>query len=179
MIYKNLRKTIEDMLEKDLKDVRNVAMTSDGWQACNMKCFMSLTLHYITSTFQYKSVLLECKGFTGQHTGAALGQVLTDVLEGWPALTTSNLTRVCTTDGASNMANALEKYVHPTVSRLTCVAHMMNNSIQDAVAKSDMLSDVVNAAKALSQRLHRSSRDLEILEAYCAEARGNLESLHV
>lgn len=161
------------MLDKDLTGVGVVAFTSDGWQASNNKCFLSVTAHYITENYEYKSLLLECKGYKGSHKGAAIAAVLTDILKDYPALMNPNLKRVLTTDAASNMAKAIDECDH-FEDQVICVAHILNNSIQEAVSQNTSVHESVNKFKALSQQLHKSSVNLAILEEYCQENRGNL-----
>lgn len=172
MLYRNLKKDVNQLLDKELPTTGTVALTSDGWQASNQNCFLAVTLHYINNQFEFRSMLLECKGYKGKHTGTQIASVLEEVINSYPSVSNPNLQRVCTTDGASNMAKAIRE-TNPVVSQLICVAHMLNNAIQEAVTKSPIINDVVNCAKELSQKLHRSTADQEVLEEYCEENNGN------
>jgi hypothetical protein len=49
-----LRKALKAELEKDLKDVNGVGLTTDGWTSRNNDPYQSLTLHYINKDFNLK-----------------------------------------------------------------------------------------------------------------------------
>jgi hypothetical protein len=54
LLYQNLRKALKAELEKDLKDVNGVGLTTDGWTSRNNDPYQSLTLHYINKDFNLK-----------------------------------------------------------------------------------------------------------------------------
>lgn len=176
MIYRNMRSDLNKMIEKDLEGVSTVCLTSDGWHASNNKSFLACTLHYVTQKFVYKSMLLECTGFKGSHTGNLIAGILDSIIKSYPVLERQDLTRMCTTDGASNMHTAIQQ------SRLIdqqfiCVDHMLNNSIQEAVRKNEMVKKAVDATKQLSEQLHRSGVDRAILEEYCEGCEGKKKKI--
>lgn len=161
------------MLEKDLAGVGAVAFTSDGWQASNNKCFLAVTAHYITEHFEYKSLLLECQGYKGAHNAKIIGEHLESVINEYPALADPTIRKIMTVDGASNMGKAIDD-CHLFAEKIVCVAHMLNNSIQEAVKKHPTVNDAVSSFKALSKLLHKSTVNLDILEEYCNETRGTI-----
>jgi hypothetical protein len=106
MVYKNLRKEVKEVIEKDIPSCDMVALTTDGWTARNGDPFVSLTLHYVDAMYELKKLSLDCQNFIGRHTGALLGQGLDTMISRYPALTRDNLHKVCVTDAAANMKKA-------------------------------------------------------------------------
>lgn len=137
-----------------------------------MKCFLSLTAHYVTRNFEYKSVLLDCRSYTQRHTGGNIAQVIDEIIEEYAVLTSEHLRRFCTTDGAANMRSAItkSKYID---GQLICVAHLLNNTIREAVDKSIVLSTCIEECRHLVSRLHTSKLDLTHIEEACEHLKGN------
>ena len=170
-MYQNLKASLVKQLEIDLHDVNMVGFTSDGWEASNMKCFLALTAHYVTRNFDYKSVLLDCRAYAQRHTGPQIALVMDNIMEDFSILTSDHIKKICTTDGATNMNSALKKSKYMD-SQIVCVAHLLNNTIREAVEKNVVLYNCVDQCKGLVSRLHTSKLDLSHVEEACETLKG-------
>jgi len=84
------RKAITDRLQEIELQVRAavcilvcgmyVACTTDAWTSIANEAFCSLTLHWITKSFEQISIALDCSAFPGSHTGEAVAAKLNELL---------------------------------------------------------------------------------------------------
>jgi ERCC4-related helicase len=68
LVHENLKIDVDEVLKKDLKNCSQMALTTDCWTAKNQDPYMSLTLHYITDSFQLEAINLGCELFDVRHT---------------------------------------------------------------------------------------------------------------
>ena len=57
MLYKNIKKHVQEQLDEDIPNSKIVAFTSDGWTARNNDPYESLTVHYCNKDFELKTLL--------------------------------------------------------------------------------------------------------------------------
>ncbi|CAG8833149.1 5766_t:CDS:2, partial [Cetraspora pellucida] len=77
-----------------------VAFTSDLWTASNGISFLSLTIHYVDTSWKLKCFLLDIIPMKEQHTGINIANALMDILD---ENCISEKTLALTTDNASSM----------------------------------------------------------------------------
>jgi len=132
MLYRNLRKEVRKQLEKDIPHCKLVAFTTDGWTARNNDPFESLTVHYVTKDFELKKLSLDCQNFIARKTGVLLAKGLDSMISKFPIFKEqANLTKVCVTDGATNMKKALtySDFIKPE-NHMVCADHNLNNALK-------------------------------------------------
>ena len=84
----------------------NYSVTADFWTSSQNRSYGTVTVHYITCSFDLQSHLLGTKEFVLSHTGLNIAEEIRIVLDEW------NLSpeQVCaaTTDNASSMVLAMD-----------------------------------------------------------------------
>jgi len=61
--------------------VENACLTTDCWTSKNNESFMAITIHFIDTEFELKSILLECYSVNLNHTGHNLAQEIKRIFE--------------------------------------------------------------------------------------------------
>ncbi len=110
-MYEELKDTVTD----ELKNVDHYSCTSDLWSSAKIEAYISLTVHFITDEWKFKSRCLQTHFCPDDHTGENLAVALTESLKEW------NLKQECLTcmlsDNGSNFVKAIEDLGLP---RLSC-----------------------------------------------------------
>jgi len=63
-----------------ISKVESACLTTDCWTSRNNESFMTITIHFIDTEFELKSILLECSSFNLNHTGHNLAQEIKRIL---------------------------------------------------------------------------------------------------
>ena len=61
--------------------VESACLTTDCWTSRNNESFMAITINFIDTEFELKSILLECSSFNLNHTGHNLAQEIKRILD--------------------------------------------------------------------------------------------------
>ncbi|KAF9970767.1 hypothetical protein BGZ75_002135, partial [Mortierella antarctica] len=59
-------------VKQELAHVPRLSFTLDGWTSKFRECFMCVTAHWLTDTWQYKEIILGFEPLQGSHTAKAL-----------------------------------------------------------------------------------------------------------
>jgi hypothetical protein len=96
-------------------------ITSDIWSSKKQDSYISVTIQYITETFDMRAFTLACVPFPGTHTASRIKTKIEDILEQW-RLTKDKLT-LFVRDGGSNMVRAAKDM---QVRHMSCIAHSIH-----------------------------------------------------
>ena len=105
------------MVASLLKPEKFISCTTDLWSSVAQDACLSLTAHFITSTFEKKHLCLHACPFDDQHTGQQIAAKLTSCLEQWGI---SDKLHVIVCDSGSNFVAGLRDAELPNFS---CLAH--------------------------------------------------------
>jgi hypothetical protein len=72
----------------------------DGWTSRFQDCFVCITAHWISQTWEYKEIVLGFEHILGSHTGEALKDIFVEVMERYGL---QRKILAITTDNASNV----------------------------------------------------------------------------
>jgi BED zinc finger len=97
-----------------------VACTTDAWTSVANITFCSLTLHFITSSWQLVCLSLDCCSFPGSHTGERVAAKLNELLASYGIA--KDHVMACVTDTASNMKKAARFMEYDWMG---CMAHQL------------------------------------------------------
>lgn len=129
-------------------EAESVCMTTDCWSSRNNESFMAITIHFIDSKFELRSVLLGCFEFNENHTGINLSQKIEATLNEW------NLKEkivFAVSDNANNIKNALSILQFKSMG---CFAHTLNIVVQSALK---LENDLINQVKIIVTHFRKST----------------------
>lgn len=117
--------------------VESACLTTDCWTSRNNESFMAITIHFINTEFELKSILLGCHSFNSNHTANNLAQEIEHVLTSWNLY---DKITFAVSDNAYNIKNALNSL---GFKNMGCFAHTMNLIVQSAlILEEDLISKV-------------------------------------
>ena len=91
----------DQVLEDLQKEMKFFSATTDMWSSCTIDPYLSLTIHYISSSWELVSYCLQVHFMPEQHTGEKLELALTSTLQEWD-LDKKQIVNI-TTDNGSNI----------------------------------------------------------------------------
>lgn len=102
LVYQNIKRGVDHLLETDLTDVLQAAITTDAWTSRNNDSYISLTLTYIDRHFDLKNFVLKCTEFSTKHNAINIGKKVDEMVAETPGLANCD-NIVCVSDAAPNM----------------------------------------------------------------------------
>ena len=95
--------TRQDLLEQLEKECSYFSLTTDLWSSTSLQPYMSCTVHYINSSWEFLSHCLQAHYTPEDHTGENFSDALASALQEW-SLDSSKMVAI-TTDSASNIVS--------------------------------------------------------------------------
>lgn len=92
------------MVKQELVNVPKLSFTLDAWTSRFQDCFVCVTGHWLSETWEYKEIVLGFEHLLGSHTGEALKDVFVAVMRRYDL---QRKILAISTDNASNMASML------------------------------------------------------------------------
>ena len=170
LLYKNVKKSLNDQLEKDLVNVDQVALTSDGWTSRANDPFQSMTIHYADDDFALKRFCIDCHCFEGRHTANTIAKLLDEILSNIVGLK-EETAKVCVHDAAANMiAGVARSKINDS---FVCLDHILNTILKAAIQECQLAKQAIERATELSSRCHRSTLTEQIIKKECKRVGGN------
>ncbi|XP_070412343.1 E3 SUMO-protein ligase ZBED1-like [Nothobranchius furzeri] len=124
----HLYNTTREKIRSELEEMQFYSATTDLWSSRTMQPYLSLTVHYINTSWTLRSICLQTAYFPDNHTGEIIAHGLKDALSSW-GLSEERL--VCmTTDSGTNIIKALKDNNWPS---LQCFGHRLHNAIESGV----------------------------------------------
>nr|XP_055069962.1 E3 SUMO-protein ligase ZBED1-like [Misgurnus anguillicaudatus] len=136
-LYNNTRQKIIS----ELKGIDFYAATTDLWSSRTMQPYMCLTVHYVSESWDMRSVCLQTSYFPQDHTGQTIALELKDALNSW-GLSEERLTCM-TTDSGSNVIRAMKDNNWPN---LKCFGHRLHNAVVNGV-KDERIDRAIGVCK--------------------------------
>jgi len=124
---------VEDKIKSELRNVKSLVCTTDGWSSMAQNSYISLTAHIINNQWLSKSFTLATQEMEERHTAVNLAEKLTCILDDWE-INGKVLTVV--TNNAKNVVSAI-KLLSLTIDSenmdVTCAAHSLQLAISTAL----------------------------------------------
>jgi hypothetical protein len=117
-----------------------------------------VTSHFITTTFETKSVILETNSYNANYTSANLAAELNRIITEWNL---ENKIRLAVSDNAAIIKKAIKEDLKWRY--FDCLAHTINLIVQDALKSIEAL---IEKAKALVSHFKKSSNAKTKLDFY-------------
>ena len=87
---RTLMRMLPDMYSKRVKEIKqelaqisHVALTSDIWTSRTTQSYLTLTCHFLTSSWELKTLVLETFELNNDHTADNIAEALQRVAESW------------------------------------------------------------------------------------------------
>lgn len=129
--------TIE--VHKQLSSATWLSFTTDVWSsAVSSDCLLSLTVHWMTDSFERKSAVLHAEPLRGSHTGEILCDHYRRMLAKWNI--NKSQVHLMVRDNASNMIKAMKD---GSFSDLGCFAHTLQLIVHDGVFSQRIVLDTI------------------------------------
>ena len=167
------RKTVTQMLpdmyskrvneiKQELDQISHVALTSDLWTSRATESFLTITCHYLTSSWVLKSLVLETFAFKSSHTAENIAASFLRVATSWEI---SEKVVAMVTDNAANIVAAVRitgwKHVR-------CFAHTLNLVVSEAI-KTDLIRDIRKRCRQIVTFFHQSTKATDKLKEIQAQ----------
>ena len=130
-------------IKKEISQVSHVALTSDLWTSRTTESYITITCHFLSATWQLRSLVLETLKFNLNHTAEHIADALLKVAENWDI---SSKVVAIVTDNASNIVAAVKitDWTH-----VPCFAHTLNLVVSEAIKSYENVSDLKKRCKRI------------------------------
>ena len=142
---------VKEAIIEDLKNTTSVCCTTDGWTSINTDPYLSLTVHFLTPTWQLRTYCLRTIYLPDSHTGKNIAGMIRTILAEFN-LVLEDVTTI-TTDNGSNMKVAAKEL---RVIRMPCFGHILHNAINFATRDIAEVTDMLKECKSLVSTLNHS-----------------------
>ncbi|XP_046973455.1 E3 SUMO-protein ligase ZBED1-like [Vanessa cardui] len=115
--------------KEKLKEVADIAITTDIWSSDSQKSFISVTTHFIRQG-TLNSVVISTSELLENHTSLNIANSLKAILMEWQIF---DKVVTIVTDNASSMKKAVKDYLNKR--NHFCVAHTLNLAVKDCLIK--------------------------------------------
>lgn len=130
----------QEMLMK-LSSIKSVSLTMDIWTSIAVKPYICFTVHYVDSHGSISNELLHFKFIEPPHTGSCIRARIEEVLDEYNL---ADKVFAITADGAKNEDAGIRQLNtlrgmrgNLPIKRLYCVAHLINNVVDDGLKDLD------------------------------------------
>lgn len=135
------RKTIMEAIDsryikQSVSEQPNVTLTTDMWTSRAGDGYISLTAHYLTSSFVFESKTLQCLPLPGRHDHTLVSSSIRSCTDDWLVDIDTNVTAF-TTDNGSNVVKAVEDDLR--CARIPCAGHTLNLAVSAGLAISSAI----------------------------------------
>ena len=136
------------MVMSNLAAASHVALTTDIWSSRQTQGFLTVTAHYITTSWEMGSAVLETIHLSCDHTGENIAAELQRIAHKWEI---ADKIICLITDNASNMAVAarITGWRH-----LPCFAHTLNLVVKDALKADEEIMRIQHKTKEIVTFFH-------------------------
>lgn len=153
VVIPNLYEKTKSKVKDNLGKVEYLSVTTDAWSGCHNRSYISVTAHFIDSSWNLKHYCLQIQEITESHTAVNLADDLKNSLEQWEIL---DRVVMITTDNAANITNAVVNELE--LPHFGCVGHVLQLSIGKAF-KLSQVDRVLGKVKKLVAHFQRSNNE--------------------
>ena len=173
LLYKNLESALDNILEKDLPSVDGCAFTMNLWNSQAFQSYKSLSIHYISKSWEMKNYSIGCRNCEGDHTGESTGTFFDNLLATIPALRIET-SKVTTTATDSNLFQELRDSTRID-THLLCLDQILNGCLEFAFSVPPV-SASIQKCQELAAFAHQSILCLGKIRDKCEALDGESEA---
>lgn len=144
----SLKLKVENKIKNELRNVKSLVCTTDGWSSMAQNSYISLTAHIINNEWLPKSFTLATQEMEERHTAVNLAEKLTSILDDWEI---NGKVSTVITDNAKNVVNAVKLLplnIDNENMDVTCAAHSLQLAISIAL-KDEIFSELIKQCSSL------------------------------
>lgn len=138
----DLYSQIKTRLLSILRNIENVAITTDIWTSANTQSYLTLTCHFILYD-DLKSYVITTTKLSEQHTGPYLANVMKKYFGEWGI---SKKISAIVSDNAANIRNAIRILNY---ENLPCTAHTLNLVVNDILKDVPDFENILKTCRAI------------------------------
>ena len=132
-----------------------------------MDPYLGLTGHYISKNWTMERWMLNCGKINGRHTAQVIGTKLDELIDDLKL--DDHVHIMITTDNAKSMLNATQKVSDRVGTGLSCIDHILQLIINNAVKKVPEIQTAVKRLKKLAKATHKSYHNVERIRKGCTD----------
>ncbi|KAK4328281.1 hypothetical protein Pmani_001306 [Petrolisthes manimaculis] len=136
---------------------RDITLTTDLWTSRAGEAYMSLTCHYISKDWKFRSHILSTSHLPGEHTAHAIAEKLTTEAEEWGI---SEKIQAIVTDNGANMVAGVRV---AGFKQIPCFAHSLNLVVQDSLNSSQSVGPILQKCNSVVTYFHHSTKAMDKL----------------
>lgn len=142
-----------------LTDSDYVSFTTDMWTSSSNDDYMSLTAHFVDSSYCLHHLALEVVPFPEiSHTAENISTFITTVIRDWNL---SDKVVAVLRDNARNLTLGLEK---TGFSHLPCLAHTLQLVVKDGLLNAKLVTNLVGTCRRIVGSFKHSSQACKVLK---------------
>ncbi|XP_023765160.2 zinc finger BED domain-containing protein RICESLEEPER 2-like [Lactuca sativa] len=167
-LYTTQQKRLRD---ESLRCPSRICLTSDAWTSIVTDGYLSLTAHYVDSSWVLQKRILNFSHFPPPHTGVAIAEKLGELIKSWGiekklfSITLDNAASndVCV-ELLKNQFRLMNSLVYDgKLFHLRCCAHILNLIVQDGLKQIDVAVEKVrDSVKYIKGSTLRKDRFIQI-----------------
>ena len=142
------------------------SFTTDIWSSINNDAFIGVTIHYITNEWELKHFTLEVFKITGSHTGSAIYEFLSNLLEEFDikkkiiSITTDNGSNIVA--ACNLLKNDFDSYSDmPNFVHCRCICHILNLAVNVGIKEEENL---IKKLRKIVKHIRKTQSCLEELK---------------
>lgn len=139
----NKYKSTKEALEASLSAIKYVALTTDIWTSRQTEGYITVTCHFVSDDWKFRSVVLATVNFSDSHTAEHISEQLGKIVDEW-SLRPKVVGVV--TDNAANCVAAIRL---PGWRHIPCFAHTLNLIVKDGIKADKAVMEVQKKCKAV------------------------------
>jgi len=152
-IYDKCCSKILDLIDIEKSQKNWISLTSDKWTCSETnESFLSLSGHWLTEEFKKMCVVLNARHFSGSHTGIAISDALSEMLQLWN-LSTENNIHVLLRDNARNMISGANI---TGLRNESCFIHSLQLVLHDSIFSQKSISDLISKCRNIVTHFNHS-----------------------
>lgn len=134
----------------ELGKAKYLSITTDTWTSCHTESYITLTAHYIDSSYNIGNCIITVVGMPERHTAVNLAGRVDEELESWHI---KDRVKYVVHDNASNIVAAMEHI--DSVTSVPCAAHTLQLSVNAGLAQ-EVIGEIIRKCTALVSHFNHS-----------------------
>lgn len=145
-------------MKAQLDDAVDITITTDIWTSRKTEGYLTLTAHFLSSSWDLRSVVLNTVRIRDSHTGENIASEIRSVLEHWGIVSKVS---TLVTDNAANMISASRVL---QLRHVPCFAHSLNLVVKDSLKADKETIPMIAKVKSLVSYFHHSVKAADKLQ---------------
>ena len=142
-------------IKRELLQISHVALTSDLWTSRTTESYLTITCHFVTSTWELKSLVLETFGFKKDHTTENIAVSFQKMAQEW------GISQKVVVMVPDNAANVVANVRHTGWTHVPCFVHTLNLVVSEAIEADTKIHQLRKSCRDIVNFFHQSVKASE------------------